>query len=220
MPPIEFWFDYVSHNAYLGWHSLQSLAHRHQRPILAQPVVFAGLLTHYGTKGPAELKEKNLWMIKNVLRKAQRAQIPLKPPHSHPFNPLLSLRTTLAVTDPEQRNRLVSTLFTAIWAEGRDPCAPKTIIEAAARAELDGPKLIAIAEDPDTKDALHGQTRQAIRHGIFGVPSFVVGGEVFWGYDDLEYLDLHLAGQDPLASALIQPWLKVRPSARRRQRED
>ncbi len=214
-PAIEFWFDYISHNAYLAWHRVQNMASAHGRPLRAEPVLFAGLLNHYGGKGPAEVPEKNRWMLRNVLRKAALNQIPIRPPASHPFNPLLLLRCTLGVAEGPQRNALVSALFHSIWAEGADPAAASTIEDAARRSDLDAAVLLEQAATPDIKDILQLQTRRAIAKGIFGVPSLLSGKELFWGYDDLDYLELHLQGRDPLAGQSLSAWNRVKPSARR-----
>lgn len=215
MPRIEFWFDYISHNAYLAWCALRPLAARHGHTVDAQPVVFAGLLNHYGTKGPAELPAKHLWMIKNVLRKAQLEGITINAPASHPFNPLLSLRATLAIEDPKTRSAFIDGMFKAVWVDRKDPSADQTVAMIADQAGEDGERLVALAHAPDTKDALHQQTRLAIRKGIFGVPSMLTNAELFWGYDDLQFLELHLSGQDPLSSEQLAPWKRIRPSAKR-----
>lgn len=215
MKNVDFWFDYISHNAYLAWHGLKPIAQAHALNIVPQPVVFAGLLNHYGGKGPAELPAKSLWMLKNVMRKARKMGVPLKPPASHPFNPLLSLRATLAIPDEAIRARFIDAMFHAVWADSRDPCATKTIIECAEQAGCDGQALAHDANDPDIKDALHNQTREAIRRQVFGVPSIQLGDELFWGYDDLDFMRLHLDGDDPLDPSELQQWQRVRPSARR-----
>ncbi len=215
MQQVHFWFDYISHNAYLAWHGLNQLAQAHELEIISQPVVFAGLLNHYGTKGPAELPAKSQWMLKNVLRKAQRANVPIAPPASHPFNPLLSLRATLALENTQQRNAFVDQMFRAVWADSLNPSAPETIAQCAKELELDSSTLLTLASDPDIKDALHDQTRAAINQGVFGVPSMLLDGELFWGYDDLEFLRSHLNQEPDIMADQLQPWTQVRPSARR-----
>ncbi|ORE85280.1 2-hydroxychromene-2-carboxylate isomerase [Oceanococcus atlanticus] len=215
MASVDFWFDYISHNAYLAWHGLKPIADAHNLAIIPQPVVFAGLLNHYGGKGPAELPAKSQWMLKNVLRKARQLDLTLRPPASHPFNPLLSLRATLAIDDVATRTRFIDSMFHAVWAESRDPSAAQTINDCATQAGCDGEHILAQANDPDIKDALHNQTREAIRRKVFGVPSILIGDELFWGYDDLVFMRQHLEGSDPLDTNDLQQWQRVRPSARR-----
>ena len=88
----------------------------------------------------------------------------------------------------------------------------------ATDAGLDGAALVAEARRPEAKARLRRQTDEAIARLVFGVPSMVVGDEVFWGYDDFPYLELFLAGKDPLDREHWGKWLgPVRPSAMRKQ---
>ena len=87
-----FYFDFISHNAYLAWTQLGPLAERHAVAFELVPVVFGALLAAHGQLGPAEVPPKSRWMLRDVVRKARLAGVPLAPPHSHPFNPLPSLR--------------------------------------------------------------------------------------------------------------------------------
>ncbi len=63
---------------------------------------------------------------------------------------------------------------------------------------LPGGTLVAKAQMPEIKNQLRLQTDEAISRGVFGVPSMEVGGELFWGYDDFPYVELFLAGNDPI----------------------
>ena len=91
---IDFYFDYISHNAYLAWHLLPAIATKYGYSVRPVPVLFAGFLQEFGQLGPAEIKPKILWMNRNNLRKATLLGIPLNPPKLHPFNPLFLLRLT------------------------------------------------------------------------------------------------------------------------------
>ena len=80
--------DYISHNAYLAWARLPALCARHGLSLEPVPVLFAALLQRHGQRGPAEVAPKREWMLANVLRKAREDGTPIRPPASHPFNPL------------------------------------------------------------------------------------------------------------------------------------
>src|SRR5262249_60031058 len=87
--PIDFHFDFISPYAYLGWTQIHALAARHGRAVRPVPTLFAALLNHSGTLGPAEIPLKRVYIFKDALRTAQVFGVPLEPPPSHPFNPLL-----------------------------------------------------------------------------------------------------------------------------------
>ena len=80
---IRFYFDYISHNAWIAWTQIHSLAERYDCTVIPVPVLFAGLLKAHGQLGPAEVPPKVRWMLNNTLRKAALLDIPLKPPASY-----------------------------------------------------------------------------------------------------------------------------------------
>lgn len=210
---LYFFFDFISHNAYLAWHRIPAIAAAHGLVLTPVPVVFGALLTHYGQVGPAEVPAKSRWMLGNVLRKARRHGIAISPPASHPFNPLLPLRAVCAERDPARRLALVDRIFRATWAEGL------AVDRAEGLAPLLGPGLLEAAQDAAAKQALRENTDSAIAGGVFGVPSMRVRGELFWGFDDLEFLDAFLGGRDPLAGDAdpYAGWSAVRPSVQRKR---
>jgi 2-hydroxychromene-2-carboxylate isomerase len=215
---IRFYFDYISSNAYLAWTQLPALAAKYGYTIEPVPVLFAGLLGAHGQLGPAEVPAKAFWMGKNTLRKATLLGVPMNPPAFHPFNPLLALRVSALPPDAPARHALVDALFRAVWVQGRHVSEPAVVAQVATDAGLDGGALVAEAQRPEAKARLRRQTDEAIGHLVFGVPSMVVGDEVFWGYDDFPYLELLLAGRDPLDPEEWGRWLgAVRPSAMRKQ---
>lgn len=211
--PIRFYFDYISHNAYLAWSQIHKLAGQYKRRVEPVPVLFAALLDHYGQKGPAEVPAKSLWMIRDVLRKAEQLKLPLRPPASHPFNPLLALRVTALEMSAHERRSVIDGLFRAAWAESRDISDPNVVGAVLTYAGVDAQDLLARAGEAAAKAQVREHTDRAIEEAVFGVPSMLVDGELFWGYDDLRYLELFLAGRDPLDPSRLSPWLQVRPSS-------
>lgn len=216
---LYFFFDYISHNAYLAWHVTPALAARHRLALTPVPVLFGAMLSHYRQVGPAELPAKSSWMLRNVLRKARRHGIPIAPPASHPFNPLLALRVTCAVADDRARERVVDRLFRAAWAESRPLQEPDALRAVLRELDLPADDLLAAAGAEPAKRQLRENTDAALAAGLFGVPSFAVRGELFWGFDDMEYLGMFLSGRDVLSPdrAELAPWLAVRPSVERRR---
>lgn len=216
---LYFFFDYISHNAYLAWHAVRPLAARHGLRLTAVPVLFGAMLAHHRQVGPAEVPVKSRWMLWNVLRKARLHDIPIAPPASHPFNPLVPLRVTCAELSDDQRLAVVDRLFRATWAESRPVAEAVTVHALLAELGLPAERLLTEAHEDAVKHRLRQNTDDALALGVFGVPSFLVRGELFWGFDDLEYLDMFLSGRDPLPSdrAAYAPWLAVRPSIERRR---
>ena len=214
---IRFLFDYLSHNAYLAWTQIHPLAERYGHSVEAVPVLFAGLLDAHGQLGPAEVPPKARWMAANVHRKAALLGVELVPPAVHPFNPLLSLRVSSLPMEETVRRRLVDGLFRAVWTAGRDVTEPAEVARIAAAAGLDGEAVVSEAGTREAKERLRRKTDEAIERGVFGVPTMLVGEELFFGYDDFPFLELYLADKDPLDRAELRKWAEVRPAAVRRR---
>lgn len=177
MKNIDFYFDFVSPFSYLCMHRLGELP----LPVTFKPVLFAGLLNHWGQKGPAEIAPKRRWTYRWCTWWAGRLGVPFRFPASHPFNPLHHLRLALACGSTPQA---VKRIFESIWMSGgnaNDPLA----FERLCR-EL-GVQPAALSGE-EVKMELRRNTEQAAARGVFGVPSFVVDGEVFWGADSIDFL--------------------------------
>lgn len=219
---IRFFFDYISSNAYLAWVRLPEIATRYGMALEPVAVLFAGLLEAHGQLGPAEVPPKARWMLRNNLRKATQLGVPLNPPRFHPFNPLLPLRVSSLPLPEAARRALIDAIFQACWVRGLHPSDPDVVRDLADEIGLPGAELVAEAGRPESKAHLRRQTDEALAAGVFGVSTMMVGTELFWGYDDLVYLELFLAGQDPLPHEATRAWMRApRPSAvRRRFRPD
>jgi 2-hydroxychromene-2-carboxylate isomerase len=92
---------------------------------------------------------------------------------------------------------------------------PEIVARIADGVGLDGAALVAAAGAEPAKARLRAATEAAIAANVFGVPTILVDGELFWGNDSLDHLDRFLAGADPVTPAYLSSWLGVRPSASR-----
>jgi 2-hydroxychromene-2-carboxylate isomerase len=214
--PIQFYFDFISPYAYLAWTQIHQLAASHGRRVEPIPVLFAALLNANGQKGPAEIPSKRVYIFKDAYRRAYRLGLPLVPPPTHPFNPLLALRVASLPMDDEARRALVDAIFHETWGGGGsrvdDPIAVAGIAHSAG---LDGERLVADAALPEAKARLRRQTDDALALGAFGVPTVVADGELFWGFDAFDLIDHHLRGLDPVRPELLARWAHIKPSASR-----
>jgi 2-hydroxychromene-2-carboxylate isomerase len=213
MRTLQFFFDVVSPYAWLGWHALNArraqLQVEHQLVVEPVPVLFGVLLDARGGMGPAELPEKRAYTFRDVQRCARLAGLRLVGPPRHPFSPLRALRLCSAVSDPELGFRLAGSLLDAAWSEGCDLERDETLREALAAQGL-GSELLDSIATAAVKDKLRAHTDRALALGVFGVPSFVVGTELFWGNDRLAHVEAFLRGEltldEPsLAEMLARP---------------
>ena len=178
------YFDFVSPFAYICLHRLKELPADLQ--IEYRPVLFAGLLGHWGQKGPAEIASKRRYTYRWCYWWAKRLGIPFRFPAGHPFSPLHHLRLAIACGS---RPEAVRRIFDALWTGAGDPANPIVFSRLAQSLGVDPARLNA----DDIKGALRTNTEQAAARGVFGVPTFEVDGELFWGADSIEFLSAFLA---------------------------
>jgi 2-hydroxychromene-2-carboxylate isomerase len=182
MRTVDWYFDFVSPFSYICLYRL------HELPgvsIAYRPVLLAALLNHFGQKGPAEIPAKRRWTYRWCTWWAQELGVPFRFPASHPFNPLQHLRLALAC---DSRPDAVKRIFDSIWMSGGNANDPRRM-EALCR-EL-GVDPLQFSSEP-VKAALKKNTDEAAALGVFGVPSFVADGEVFWGADSIDFLKAYL----------------------------
>lgn len=184
MRKLNWYFDFVSPFSYIAFKRLHELP-----PGVAvemKPVLFAGLLQHFGQKGPAEIAAKRRWTYRWCTWWAQSLGIPFRFPASHPFNPLHHLRLAIAAgaTRPN-----VGRIFDAVWTTGAEASDPATFRALATALAVDEAKVATV----EVKDALRKNTEDAAARGVFGVPCYEVDGEIFWGADALEFVSAYLA---------------------------
>jgi 2-hydroxychromene-2-carboxylate isomerase len=184
---------------------------------LQESVLFAALLDHYSNMGSAEIPAKRRYTWLDAQRWALHLGLEFKSPPAHPFNPLKPLRVTSAVDNDDLREALAVRLLDAAWSEGRDITSDSVIHEVSDSIGLDGQELLEKAHTNEIKQRLRLQTERAIQAGVFGVPSFVVGSEIFWGNDRLHFLKEHLQGKLSTDMAKIEEIL-ARPRAADRSR--
>jgi 2-hydroxychromene-2-carboxylate isomerase len=179
---VDWYFDFVSPYSYLCLYRLQEIP----ASIVYRPVLFAGLLNHWGQKGPAEIPAKRRWTYRWSTWWAKELGIPFRYPASHPFNPLAHLRLAIACGN---RPDAVRRIFDSVWMSGDEATDPQRFSRLCSDLNVDQARLGSDA----VKTALRKNTEEAAARGVFGVPSFVVDGEVFWGADSIEFVKAFLA---------------------------
>ena len=176
---ISWVFDVVSPFAYLGFHQLQYLPRDVE--VTFVPVLFAGLLKHYGQLGPAEIPSKRRFTYRFSLWRAHKLGIEMRLPPAHPFNPLSALRLIVAAGASREA---VQSVFDAVFLHGRDVANPATLADLAHTLNIADPESAMSA--PHVKHRLRENTSWAISRGVFGVPTIVIDDEIFWGQDSFE----------------------------------
>lgn len=192
MKHLRFHFDVISPYACLAFERLPQALEGLSVEVSYEPLLFAGLLQHWGNKGPAEIEPKRAWTFRQVAWLAHQHGVRLDTPAQHPFNPLALLRMAVACAPQggTPNRRVCEQLFHHVWHGGGDPNDPERL--QALRDTLKPQR------DPDgseVKDALKAATAQAAARGLFGVPTIEFDGRLFWGMDSLAMVAAALRGE-------------------------
>ena len=187
MRKADWYFDFLSPFAYFQNCRLDEFPSNLY--IYRKPLLFAGLLNHWGTKGPAELYAKRLFTYRHVQWLADKLEVPLCFPEKHPFNPISLLRLCIAA---DCSKKAVDAIFKCVWVEGLSGDDPDNWKRFCDAVNIPESKALEIIASSEVKQELKLNGEEALEQGIFGVPSLVVEGHLFWGSDStdmaLEYL--------------------------------
>jgi 2-hydroxychromene-2-carboxylate isomerase len=193
MSTVQFWFDYSCPYAYLGSTQVEGLAARTGAELVYQPMLLGGVFAANGT--PQKLfatlsPAKAAHNARDLERWAQLWGVPLTMPAGHPLRTVEALRATVATgNDP----RVIHGFFRAYWVEGRGPSEEATLRDVLGAAGHDAARILEVIARPEAKADLRRRTDQAIALGIFGAPSFIVGDQMYWGQDRMEFVERALA---------------------------
>lgn len=183
---LHVYWDFSSPFAYLGEAQIQALAARTNAKVEWHPILLGGLFKTLG--GPevplATFSEaKQMYILKDIHRWAEYWGLPFKFPSRFPIHSLKALRVYLAL--PEERRGLFrAAAFRAGWAEDRDITDDKVLAECVGDEAIARQAFSRMGSD-EVKAALRASTDQAALRGVFGVPTFIVGDDLFWGQDRL-----------------------------------
>ena len=187
---VEFLFDFGSPAAYLAWTQLPKLAADTGAAIDARPMLLGGVFQATGNRAPITVPLKGSYLFKDLDRFARSYGVPLVMNPHFPINTITLMRIDVGMLDAghAQLQGYRDAVFSAIWVDKRNMGEADTVAEVLTAAGLEAPALMAMAADPQVKEALKTRTQQAVDRGVFGAPTFFVGDEMFWGQDRLDFV--------------------------------
>ena len=192
---LEVFWDFSSPFAYLAAMQVDAIAQRAGAKIVWHPLLLGGLFRSIGTPEVplATFSEaKQRYVLADLHRWAALYRLPFRFPSRFPTHSLKALRLYLALPE-ERRAHYREATFRACWADDRDITDDHVLAECVGDEAIAREALSRAGSD-EVKAALRASTESAAARGVFGVPTFIVDGEVFWGQDRLELvLDALLA---------------------------
>ncbi len=199
MKEVLFYFDFSSPFAYLGATQIESVAARHHASVAYRPFLLGALFKAIGTPDVPLFSmpsAKQAVIQADMLRWADHWAVPFRFPTRFPMITVKPLRMVLQVP-ADHRAALVGPIFRAAWVEDRDLSDDGELVAIATSAGFDGPALVAGTRDEAVKHGLKTSTEEAVRRGLCGAPSFVVGDLLLWGQDRLDFVGRALDGWRP-----------------------
>ena len=179
--PVDFLFDYASPWSYLANATLGR--HFDLARVAYVPVYLRGFASF--ARGVPYAPEKLVYLLKDLTRSAAHLGVPVQVPPVFPINGIHALRGAIAAQREGGFPAYHEAVFRAAWSEGGN-VSDKEVVAAMARA-AGLPAVAEALDDPAIKDALKTNTERSVARGAFGVPSFFVREELFWGHDRMHF---------------------------------
>jgi 2-hydroxychromene-2-carboxylate isomerase len=195
---IDYYFAPQSPWTYLGHERFRSMAQRVNAKIRVRPIDLGGRVfpvsggVPLGQRAP----QRQAYRLAELRRFADWLGLPI---HTNPTffpvrgDPAAHLITLVDLKDgPDAAMRLTGRTLSAVWAENRDIASEDTLATLLRECKLD-PKRLPESMDPAVTSLYETHTQCAIDAGVFGAPSYVMGSEIFWGQDRLDFVERRLA---------------------------
>ena len=189
-PIIEFIFDFGSPNAYLAWKTLPAIAARAGARVEITPCLLGGIFKATNNRSPAEayreVAGKLAYEGLETRRFVERHQLAAFRANPHfPVNTLTIMRGLIAARRAGVGDAYLSVVQAAMWEAGEKMDDPAVVARVLHAGGLDAPALLAATQDPEVKAELIANTEAAVARGVFGIPTFFVGKEMFFGKERL-----------------------------------
>jgi 2-hydroxychromene-2-carboxylate isomerase len=200
MTRVQFYFDFGSPNAYLAHKVIPGIEARTGARFEYVPILLGGVFKLTNNKPPmlafGEVKGKLAYEQRETERFIKRHAITAFKFNPHfPVNTLQLMRLAVAAEQEGVLAPYVDAAFHHMWEAPKKMDDPAVIRAALTQSGLDADRLIAASQTGPVKQRLLANTEDAVAHGVFGSPSFLVGEELFFGKDRLRDVEDEIAGR-------------------------
>ena len=191
--PLQFYFDFISPFGYFASLRIDALAARHGRTVEWHPMLLGiSVMKVMGLKPLLDTPLKGPYTSTDVTRYARLHGIPLgREPGAAFMNPLTAGRAFAWARQhhPAEAKALAQAMLHAYWIEGRDLSDPVALAPIALPATISAASLIEAVQGAEAVQLLRDEVDASLKAGVFGSPTVIVDGEMFWGVDKLEQVE-------------------------------
>jgi len=187
-PSLQFWFEFASTYSYLSVCRIEQVAAEAGIDVEWKPFLLGPLIKEFGwDDSPFNIYPvKGRYMWRDLERLCQQYDLTFKKPGQFPKNGLYAARIATIAASEGWCPAFAKAVFHANFAEDQDIAAPEVLTGILESIGQNAPSVFERAQTQQNKDHLRQQTEKAASLGIFGAPSFIANGELFWGNDRLE----------------------------------
>jgi 2-hydroxychromene-2-carboxylate isomerase len=195
---VEFLFDFGSPNAYLSWKVVPEIEKRTGTTFTYVPVLLGGIFKATNNVSPVianqGIKNKGEYQFLEIERFVKKHGLTKFKFNSHfPVNTLQIMRGAVAAEMDGILPKYLEVVMPAMWETSQkmdDPEVIKSVLDAGG---VDGAHVLARIQEPDVKAKLAANTEDAVNRGAFGIPTFFVDGEIYFGKDRLRDVEEAIA---------------------------
>jgi len=191
---VDFYYDYGSPTAYLAWTQLPAICAKHGATLQYQPILLGGVFKGAGNQSPAMVEAKGKWLFDDVARYARHYGVGYAMNPHFIVNTMPAMRGAMWARQAGQLEAYNQAMFTAMWVDAKNIAEPDVLMEVVGSAGLDGPQMARAVQEQSVKQSLIDVTNAAVERGVFGAPTMIVGDEMHFGQDRLEWVERALAG--------------------------
>ena len=191
---IDFYWDLGSTNSYFALHLIKPVAARHGAKVVPHPFNLGYVFRRHNYVLMDEPKAKITNRIIDLHRWARRYKLPFRMPTKFPIKTSPALRGALAMRHFGKEWDYLEAIFAAYWERDDASIAELESLRPVASAlGVDPDRFVALADSAEIRQELIAETDGGLARGVFGAPTFVVGEEIFWGKDRMDFIDEELA---------------------------
>jgi len=184
---IEFYFDFSSPYAYLGYKEIKKLEKKNSFKIKFMPIFLGGLHNSAGITPAAFIDIKSNYMVRDTKLVANKKNIKFSFNSYFPIKTVNFMRGVIIAVEDNFEKIYIEKIFDAIWKDGLNMNDPIVINKVLKNIDLNPETFFTKATNGKIKEKLKKLTDDALKKGIFGAPTFFVNKKIFWGQDRLSY---------------------------------
>ena len=189
---VTFYFDYGSPATYLAWTQINNIIEEANATLTMIPMLLGGVFKATGNVSPATVPAKGKWMNNDLKKHAELYNVEFNSNSFFPINTLNLMRGAIAAQNMDIFQKYSEAIFTGIWVKDLNLGDISILQDYLDKSDINTVKLFDLAQSDEVKTILIQNTKEAVAKGVFSAPTFLMGDELIFGQDRLNFLKLAL----------------------------